>query len=178
MNAVTVDWKKLEEAWCEAIMEAFDAIASAHPSEQIYVGAFWLLYGDYSSILPPAFGLNSEGGDPEVRWHPPDFRWSPIDEVHHRVQSLYAPLASLSVSEEVFDGLWEEHVGMLASVSRRVTALVRDGSMKIPQMNVTPDFFVGIIDFDRDEEAFDDLRRSVDGPTLERCGILELGTEY
>jgi hypothetical protein len=166
-------WEQIEHAWSEAVCDSLSAIANAHPKERFYAGAFWLLYGDYTSLQCPVFGLNSEQTDPDIRWHPPDWRWSIVDQAHERVRPLYEGLLSLGGDERSFEILWEEHIDMLARVSRRVTELAR--SRKIPGLTseLSEGFFVGIIDFSQGEAAFDYLKRSVDEITLRETGLLD-----
>jgi hypothetical protein len=59
-----LDWAHLEQVWFEAAVDAIVTTAASNPAERLYAGAFWLLYGDYSSLQSPAFGLNSEQSDP------------------------------------------------------------------------------------------------------------------
>jgi hypothetical protein len=155
------------------VTDAIVATAAANPSEQFYAGAFWLLFGDYSSLHAPVFGLNCENSDPHIRWHPPDWRWTLIDPTHERVLPLYQPLEVLEVDEPTFELLWEQHIDMLARVSRRVTQVVRWNQLAAPSSAFTPGFFVGIIDFSHGGQAVDYLERSVDEETIAACGILD-----
>jgi hypothetical protein len=170
---VIVDWGKLECAWLQSVTDAVVSTARSNPTERFYAGAFWLLYGDYSSILAPAFGMNSENSDREVRWHPPDWRWSIIDSAHERVRPLYEPLKALQVDVVTFDSLWNEHIDVLARVSRRITDAVRSRTINVDPAAFSDDFFVGIIDFSQGDEAIDYLKRSVDESTIASSGILE-----
>ena len=169
---MTIDWNEFEHRWVEAVIEAISATVAVHPTERLYAGAFWLLYGDYSSLHVPAFGLNSESSDPEVRWHPPDWRWSSIDEVTERMRPLYVPLLTLHVGESAFESLWEQHIDMLSRVSRRVTESMRAGRAVPGAAVASPGFFIGIIDFGQGDDAVDYLRRSVDAETIAASGIL------
>jgi hypothetical protein len=152
---------------------AIKTTATANPDEQFYAGAFWLLYGDNSSIHVPAFGLNSETSDPDLRWHPPDWRWSLIDEAHERVKPLYSPLLHLDVSPETFDVLWEKHIDVLAGASRRATDQVRTGTLSVPDNTFTRHFFVGIIDFGQGDAGDEYLARSVKHGLLQASGVLD-----
>ena len=167
-----MDWQRFEAAWFDAVIDAISATANANTRERFYAGAFWLLYGDGSKIAAPAFGMSSEAVDPGVRWHPPDWRWDIIHTAHERVALLYEPLLSLTVSDERFEQLWEQHIDMLARVCRRATAAVRTTAVVAPASAFTPGFFVGIIDFAQGDAALDYLRRSVDSDTLAVCGVL------
>lgn len=169
---MVLDWDAIERAWREAVLDAIRATAASNPTERIYAGAFWLLHGDYTSLLVPAFGLNAESSDPQFRWHPPDWRWSVIDEAIHRVAPLYEPLQALEVDGQTFESLCEQHINVLARVSRQVTALVRSGHVAPGAAAFSPSFFVGIIDFAQGEAAVDYLKRSVDEETIEAAGIL------
>lgn len=170
---MSAPWTQIEHAWFEAVCSSIVVTANAHPQERFYAGAFWLLHGDYRSLLCPVFGLNSEQTDPGIRWHPPDWRWSIVDQAHERVRPLYDGLLRLDGDAKRFETLWDEHVDMLSRVSRRVTALAR--SQKIPGLSVSlsDGFFVGIIDFSQGDAAFDYLRRSVDEITLQGTGLLD-----
>ena len=168
-----VDWEKIEGAWFQSAADAIVATATSNPTERFYAGAFSALYGDYSSILVPGFGLNSENSARDVRWHPPDWRWSIIDEAHERVRPLYQPLLALDVDDSTFDALWERHIDVLATVSHRLTKLVRSHEIAVDPSAFSPEFFVGIIDFSQGDEAIDYLRRSVDEATITSSGILE-----
>jgi hypothetical protein len=167
-----LDWKDFEKTWIDAIVEGIGATASAHPHEQFYAGAIWLLYGDYSSIHSPAFGLNAESTNKDIRWHPPDWRWSPIELVLKRVQRLYTPLAALNLSDDAFEVLWDRHIQALASVSRQATTLVRAGKVPVPSASFNSTFFVGIVDFSQDD-ADELLQLSVDEQILADSGILK-----
>ena len=74
---MNVDWQEIQDAWFEAVLTAVSSTATANPGAQFYAGAFWLLYGDYSTIHVPVFGLNSETSDTGIRWHPPDWEVVP-----------------------------------------------------------------------------------------------------
>jgi hypothetical protein len=100
-----VDWNVIEGAWLQSVTDAIVATAAAHRDERFYAGAFFMLYGDYKSILLPAFGLNAESSSGDVRWHPPDWRWSVIDEAHEHVRPLYKPLEQLDVDKGAFEQL-------------------------------------------------------------------------
>jgi hypothetical protein len=171
-QVVTIDWNEFECRWVEAVIKAIAITVAVHPTERLYAGAFWLLYGDCSSLHVPAFGLSCESSDPEVRWHPPDWRWSLIDEIAERMRPLYVPLLTLHVGESAFESLWEQHIDMLSRVSRRVTESVRAGRVVSDTAVVFPGFFVGIIDFGQGDDAVDYLRRSVDAETIAASGIL------
>ncbi len=170
---MSVDWKEVESAWVKAAVDAISSTATKHPREQFYAGAFWLLHGDYSSIRVPAFGLNSRSSADDVRWHPPDWKWSLIDAVHERLEPLYAPLLELDASPEIFENLWEQNIDALAAAARRVTDRTHAGGLPVPDKTFTPHFFVGIIDFAHGDSAEDYLRRSVDSERLRASGILD-----
>jgi hypothetical protein len=55
---MSVDWEEIESAWFQSAAEAIVATANQNPSERFYAGAFFMLYGNYSSILVPAFGAS------------------------------------------------------------------------------------------------------------------------
>lgn len=168
-----VDWQRIERTWFQAAADAIVATVEANPTERFYAGAFWLLYGDYTVIRPSVFGLNAEDSDPDIRWHPPDWRWAMIDAAHERVDPLYEPLTHLDGDEAAFEALWERHIDALAAVSRRLTAFVRSGQIAAPRAAFTPGFFVGIVDFSQGDEAIDYLKRSVDEETIAASGILD-----
>jgi hypothetical protein len=173
---MNLNWQALEQAWLAAVTEAIVATASAHPTERLYAGAFWLLYSDGVKIAAPVFALNSENTDPADRWCPSEWRWSwsPLDEILARVDLLYEPLESLDVDESTFDVLVEEHIEMLARVSRRVTELVRSQHVVAKSSAFSPKFFVGIVDQTQSaRDAFDYLKRSVDEDLIAASGILE-----
>lgn len=168
-----VDWDEIEQEWSDAATEAIVSTTTSNPAERFYAGAFWMLYGDRSSLHVPVFGLNSESSPADIRWHPPDWRWSIIDAAHERVRPLYEPLLTLRVDEATFDALWDRHVDMLAGVSRRLTHAVRSGTLNVDPASFSDHFFVGIIDFSQGDEAIDYLRRSADEKTILTCGILD-----
>ncbi len=168
-----VDWGAIERAWLESVTRSIVATVRSNPGECLYAGAFWLLYGDYASIHAPAFSLSPESSDPDLRWHPPDWRWSNLDAPDHALRALYAPLLTLDVDEAVFDVLWEEHIGVLARVSHAATRLVRTGEVLAEPSAFAQSFFVGIIDFAQGDVAFEYLRRSVDEELLVASGILD-----
>ncbi len=170
---VIVDWEQFERLWFEVVTGAIVATAVSNPTERFYAGAFWMLHGDGSSLHPPVFGLNSESSDPDIRWHPPDWRWSIIDQAHEHLQPSYRPLLALQVDEATYETLWDQHVEVLARTSRRVTRLVRSNQLIVDSFAFTPGFFVGIIDFAQGIEAVDYLRRSVDEQTIAASGILD-----
>lgn len=170
---VTIDWNTIEDTWFSAATDAIVVTVASHPNDRLYAGAFWLLYGDYSSILAPAFGLNAEDSDPSVKWHPPDWKWSLIDQVHEQVESLYQPLLELNADESTYEGLWERHIDVLAAVSKRLTAFVAEGQIAAPSSAFAPNFFVGIIDFGQGDRGAEYLRRSVDEHRLIASGILD-----
>lgn len=167
-----VEWAEFERTWFDSGTEAIRSTAASNPSERFYAGAFWLLYGDQSSLLIPAFGLNSEDSDPSIRWHPPDWRWSTLDGALERVRPLYEPLRAFEVDEATYELLWAQHVDMLARVSRRLTALVRSQHSSA----FSRGFFVGIIDFSHGDAGIDYLKRSVDAETIASSGILAEAT--
>jgi hypothetical protein len=168
-----VDWADVEQTWFEAAVDAIVTTSASNPAERLYAGAFWLLYGDYTSLLAPAFGLNSESSVPEVRWHPPDWRWATIDRAHQRLQPLYQPLQHLQVEKQHYETLWQQHIDALARAPRRVTELARSNQLQVGNMELSPRFFVGIIDFSHGDAAWDYLRRSVDEETISSSGLLE-----
>jgi hypothetical protein len=170
---VLVDWLNLERAWIGSITDAIIATAEANPEKPLYAGAFWLLYGDHSSLLIPAFGLNSESSDPESRWHPPDWRWSVVDSALEPLHALDQPFRSLDLDEAMFRVLWDQHIGMLAAVSHSITNLVGSSQLALNRGSLSPSFFVGILDFSHGDAGIDFLRRSVDARTIAACGILE-----
>ena len=156
-----VDWAEIEQCLFETVVDAITFTVAANAGERFYGGAFWLLYGDYTKISAPVFGLNAESSNQEYRWHPPNWRWSPIDTVSEHLKPLYAPLGSLQIEERAFEALWEEHIDVLARVSRLVTHVVRAQRLAAPGAAFTPEFFVGIVDFGQGDVAIDYLRRSV-----------------
>ena len=78
----------------------------------------------------------------------------------------------LDVDESTYDVLWEEHIDLLARVSRRVTRLVRSKQVAVDSSAFSPQFFVGIIDFAQGDDAIEYLKRSVDGEVIAESGIL------
>jgi hypothetical protein len=168
-----IEWDQIEKAWVNAITRAIVSITTKNPDECFYAGAFWLLYGDYSSILVPVFGMNSENTDPSIRWHPPNWRWDIINDAVDEVKPLYEPLLEIDVDDKTFEAMWNQHISMLASASKNITSLVRSNKLDINISATTPNFFVGIIDFSYGDEATDYLNRSVDEETIKTSGILE-----
>ncbi len=168
-----VDWESIESAWLKSATDAIVGTAASSPTECFYAGAFSTLYGDYSAILIPGFGLNSENWARDARWHPPDWRWSIIDEAHERLRPLYQPLLALEVDHPTYEALWEQHIDLLARVSHRLTELVRSQAVAVAPGSFSPGFFVGIIDFAQGEDAIDYLKRSVDEATIASSGILD-----
>lgn len=171
------DWSPVEQEWKRLIVAAIRDLVSAFPDERFYVGAFWLLYGDYSSLLPPAFGFNSEAhailqsdssGDADVRWHPPDWRWSVIDSVSAVITPLYAPLRSLDLSDEAYESLWEEHLQMLSRVCRDLTESAASGTAAFEGLHLPDGFFLGIIDGAQGDDYERLLRLSIDDTHLAR----------
>lgn len=153
---VAVDWAELEREWLEVIALACSEVRSKSPQEELYAGAFWLLYGDYRSILVPAFALNSEahstltradGQAIDVRWDPPEWKWCVVDEAVEHMRPLYQQLAELDISSEDFEVLWDSHASMLAKVCRTTTACARARSGKFSNIDMPPRFLVGIIDW-------------------------------
>jgi hypothetical protein len=170
---VTVDWDRLEHVWLQSVIDAISVTATENSAERFYAGAFWLLYGDHRTIQPPAFGMNSVNSEPDIRWHPPDWRWSVIDTASERVAPLYRPLLELDVDDRTYEELWDEHINVLARVSRTVTDLVRSNQVEPGHIAFTSDFFVGVIDFAQGDAAVEYLKRSVDEQTLAHTRILE-----
>jgi hypothetical protein len=172
---VVVDWIEIERTWFEAVVDAIVATSAVNPTEHFYVGAFWLVYGDYSSLRVPVFGLNSEShSDPDVRWHPPEWRWSIIDLAHERVEPLYRPMLTLDGDEPTYEALWDKQIEVLARISRRVTRLARSHQLVVEPSALTPGFFLAILDHAQGREAvLDHLRCSVDEESLQRSGILD-----
>ena len=173
MNAL---WTQLELGWFEAVCDSLAMVVNAHPEERFYAGAFWLLHGNGTSLLCPVFGVNSEETDLTIRWNPPDWRWSIIDQAHERVRPLYVGLSDLDGDKRCFDTHWEEHIDMLSRVCRRVTAVARSHEIAALPSGLCDRFFVGIIDFSHGDAAFDYLRRSVDEITLREAGLLDDST--
>jgi hypothetical protein len=169
----SVDWKEIEGGWFQSAADAIVATVASNPTERFYAGAFSPLYGDYSSILVPGFGLNSESWSRDVRWHPPDWHWSIIDEAHERVRPLYQALLALDVDGSTYEVLWERHIDLLAKVSHRLTELVRSREIAADPAAFSTGFFVGIIDFSQGDDAIGYLKRSVDAATITSSGILE-----
>lgn len=168
---MTFDWKGVEDAWIGAATDALVTLVTSHPDERIYVGAFWMLYGDYRSIQVPAFGANAESAAAGRRWDPPEWEleWSMGNDAHEHVRSLYEPLQDLEIEESAFEALWAEHIAMLGRVCRRVTAVIRAGDRAGA---FTSTFFVGILDPSQDE-ALAYLKQSAEEATLEAAGVLE-----
>ena len=167
---MSFDWNMLEDAWVRAATDALVGLATAHPDERIYAGAFWMLYGDYSSIQVPAFGANAESAAEGQRWAPPDWAWSMGNDAHEHVRTLSDPLQDLEIDEGAFEALWAEHIAMLGRVCRRVTSAMRAGDHAGA---FTSAFFVGILDQSQDE-ALAYLKQSADEATLEAAGVLEV----
>lgn len=168
-----IDWDAIESAWEHAILAAIHSVAAAHPAEVLYAGAFWMLYGDYTSILPPAFGLNAESAGAGTRWHPADWLWPVVDEVASAVAEHYMPLANLAIPADSFDAVWQRHIDLLSRVSRKVTAAVQAREVGLPSSALAANFFVGIIDFAQGEDAVSYLVQSVGDRTILDVGILE-----
>lgn len=168
-----VDWEAIETAWLELVTRSIVTTVRTDPGECLYAGAFWLLYGDYASIRAPAFSLGPETSGADVRWHPPDWRWSNLGASDQALRSLYAPMLKLDVDAAKFDVLWEEHISVLARVCRTATRLLRAGEMVAEPSAFAPSFFVGIIDFAQGNAALEYLRRSVDEELLLASGILD-----
>ena len=167
------DWILIEETWIAATRHAIEETLAANPGETFYAGAFWLLYGDDVQINPPCLGLNSEESDPEIRWHPPDWRWDIVDSVIEHMESAYEPLGNLDVSESAWDALWERHIEVLSRVSKEVTRAARSGEIPKGDASLGPHFFVGIIDFAQGDDAIDYLHGSVAPDLLHASGVLE-----
>jgi hypothetical protein len=114
-------------------------------------------------LSPPPLRTRRSASTPE----------SIIDEAHERVRSLYQPLLELDIDESTYDALWSRHIDVLASVSRRLTKLVRSHEIAVDPSAFSSEFFVGIIDFSHGDEAIDYVRRSVENATIVSSGILE-----
>jgi hypothetical protein len=171
-----VNWRSFEQSLVEVVTEAIVATARANPAERFYAGVFWLLYADGVRIGAPVFALNAESTEPRSRWIPSDWRWqwTPLEELLHRVNPLYDSLARLEVDDETFDALNEQHVDMLARVSRRATELVKSNQIGVASSVFSPNFFVGILDETHGaDENLAFLKRSVDARLLAASGVLE-----
>lgn len=180
---VAVNWSEFEREWLEVIALACSEIQRNFPQEELYAGAFWLLHGDYTSLLVPAFALNSEthatltverGQEIDVRWDPPDWKWSVVDEAVERMRPLYEQFLQLDVSSAEFDELWESHTAMLARVCRSTTACARARSGKYADTSISPRFLVGIIDWAQGEDVPKLLRLSLSEEVLGENGALLL----
>lgn len=172
------DWTAIERAWKRSATQAIREIASTFPNEEIYAGAFWLLYGDYSCLRAPLFGLNAEShavssaeaeGTPfGLRWHPPDWRWSVIDSVFQAMESLYEPFSKLKISDSAFEELWEGHERMLARVCLELTEAARERRDGFECAVLPETFIVGIIDGSQGDDYERLLRLSIAEKSLDR----------
>jgi hypothetical protein len=172
------DWTDIEQAWKRSVTQAICEIAASYPNEEIYAGAFWLLYGDYSCLHAPIFGLNAEShavasADADgtligLRWHPPDWRWAVMDPVVEAMKPLYKPFLKLDVSDAEFEELWEGHERMLARVCIELTEAVRQRRLGFEGATLPERFFVGIIDGAQGDDYERLLRLSVAEESLVR----------
>lgn len=84
----------IEAKWFETAAEAILTQVSAYPQEQFYAATFWLFYEDSTRFGTPLLALNTESWieamDPEtgidLRWHPPDWRFSHLDSAYHTME--------------------------------------------------------------------------------------------
>ena len=171
----TVDWAELERQWLEVVALACSEVRSKSPKEEIYAGAFWLLYGDYKSIHVPAFALNSEahttlteedGQVIDVRWDPPEWKCCVVDEAIEHMRPLYQQLTELDISSEDFEVLWASHSAMLARVCRTTTICARERSGRFANIEMPPKFLVGIIDWAQGDDLPSLLRLSLSEEVL------------
>lgn len=180
---VTVYWAEFEQAGIDAIALAIAKVQGNFPREELYAGAFWLLYGDYNSLHVPAFGLNGEahatmtdksGRVIDIRWHPPDWKWCVVDEAVERMRPLYRPFLDLDISPEDFEELWESHAAMLARVCRMTTDFARTWSGMFADLSLPSGFLVGIIDWAQGDELPELLRLSLSEEVLAKHDELRL----
>ncbi|MET1078742.1 MAG: DUF4303 domain-containing protein [Pseudomonas sp.] len=172
---VAVNWVEFEREWIDAIALACSEIRNESPQEELYAGAFWLLYGDYKSLLVPAFALNCEahatlteesGQAIDVRWDPSEWKWSSVDQAVEYMRPLYKQFIDLDISAEDFEQLWESHAAMLAKVCRTTTSCARARSGKFSNIELPSKFLVGIIDWAQGDDLPKLLRLSLSEEVL------------
>ncbi len=98
--AVSLD--QMETAWLREAPRAIAEVVRSSSAEIFYGAAFWLFYCDYSQILTPALGLNSEsfvtyhedqGEGWSDRWVPAEWHWPVLDQACDAMKPAYARIS-------------------------------------------------------------------------------------
>jgi hypothetical protein len=166
--------REIESQWPSHIRRGLGELVRDHPSEQIYVAAFWQFYCDYTVIHPPAFGANAESAaDDGTRWQPAEWKWDVLRSVIDGIMPVYLELSE--ALNGATEGEWEEviaaHYQLVPRVARVVTKAARERSGVFGDLELPKDFFVFAWDFEADAKTSNRLvRASVDAAVLPLLG--------
>ncbi|MFN6205435.1 MAG: hypothetical protein ACK49R_03225 [Planctomycetota bacterium] len=166
--AVSLDL--IEDAWLLESPRAIAEVVRSHSADIFYGAAFWLFYCDYSQILTPALGLNSESfvtfhedeGDRwSDRWVPAEWHWPVLDRACNSMKPAYARISESmeGASRAEWDQLIVAHDQMIARVARSLTAMSEGGTRQFANIPVAKYFVVAAIDDQRDEKEYNKLVR-------------------
>ena len=168
----------IESQWPVQIRRGLAALSRSFPNEVFYVGAFWMLYCDYTVISAPTFGVNSKSeaaAKPDDRWAPAEWKWDVVQDIHDAMEPLYEKLSK--AMEGAPDAEWEAVMAaneqLIGRVSRLVTDAARNKGGDVSGLPLSDDFLVFAGDVREDAETFNrQLRLSVDADVLSKLDLL------
>jgi hypothetical protein len=142
------------------------------PSEEIYVGGFWLFYCDYTVLGAPCLAFNSGGSDIEARWSPSEWQVDVDDTVAEVLNPLYIELTKFMEgrSDEDWEFLIEYQYSYYCAIS---LALTKEKEKVFSGWNLADDFVVGVFEERESEEIYSALvKASISEDLVGRLGIL------
>ncbi len=167
--AVSLD--QMETAWLRESPRAIADVVRSSSAEVFYGAAFWLFYCDYSQILTPALGLNSEsfvtfhedqGEGWSDRWVPAEWHWPVLDQACDAMKPEYARISESMEGASLAE--WQEliaaHDQMIARVARSLTSQCEGGRGDFANITLAKYFVVAAIDDQREKEEYNALVRA------------------
>ena len=125
----------------------------------IYAGIFWLFYSDGTVINPPCFAINNMDNIDDNKWSPPDWAIDIVDDVYDAVSPLYEKL-TLEMKGAP-DSHWEDLVNYQYSfycdLCKQLNEQHSEGKPVFGRLDITSEFFVGILEEREGEECFNHL---------------------
>ncbi|SFM13446.1 hypothetical protein [Marinobacter zhejiangensis] len=148
------------------------------PPETLYACGFWLFYCDYSTISPPCFGYNSEYGEEDERWAPPEWDVEEEENVFEALEPAYEKLMGLMEgrSNEAWAQLVEFQWRFYTDFCARLNASMNSPSSPFAGWSKTDDFVVGVFEEREGEEIYNRLAiDSVGRDSAVKLSIVDLG---
>jgi len=134
-------FKMIESKVLETV-ESFFTITQ----NEVYAGAFWLFYCDFTVIHPPCFALNTSENllqQPE-KWLPPEWEFDVVDTFTDLLMPLYLQLSNMlkGKSEDIWEEVEAKNYDMYCSVSKKLTRSIRRNKNNFSKWNADEDFII------------------------------------